>query len=237
MSRDHEQESTTHEAELREMLGRRESKPFATGFYYDVFKIRDGEGRPAGKVAKVFRTDRPERRVTWEQHVDTIEADHRFCVERYGEFVPPTDFVRIPTPGGERPFQFVAVQEDFSQTVSVKSYLAELGDKNLPPQVYERLRRLIEMLEATIDREGKILESFDLLGEKKDVVIDQESGRVLLLDTNNVLERGTGYEYELWQGTVQQDPRLRDQMENRERLMRKLKNARQVLERYKPIAV
>ena len=233
MQRNYEQESPAHEAQLRETVARRESKPFAAGFYYDVYKVRDGEGRPAGKVAKIFRTDRPERGVSWEQHADTIEADHRFCADHYPDFVPQTEFVRIPTPGGERPFQFAAVQEDASQTISVKNYLAELGDRNLPPEIYERLSQLLTQLEETLDREGKIPESFDLLGEKKDVVIDPQSGRVLLLDTNNVLERGTGHEFETWQGIVQEQPNLRDRMENRERTMRKLATARRTLEKYR----
>lgn len=231
---DRGRESFANETQLREMVARRESKSFAAGFYYDVFKIRDAEGRPTGKVAKVFRVDRPERGVSWEKQVETIEADHRFCAAEYSEFIPTTDFVRLPTPGSERPFQFVAIQEDFSQSVSVKNYLAELGDKNLPPKIYDQLSQLLTKLETTLDQKGKILESFDLLGEKKDVVIDPKTNRVLLLDTNNVLERGTGYEFETWQGTLSEDPKLKNCLELRERTMRKLDTARQTLERYRP---
>lgn len=220
--------------EFERGYGSRESQPFAQGFYYDVYRLTDPRGIPTDKVAKVFTIrDRDPRNVDWDTFTRAIEADHAFCVAHFAEFVPHTTFMRQPSAGVNKPYEFMALQENLERAVPIKEYCASRGDNKLDATIYERVVTLLDRLQTTLDREGKIPEVLDLLGEKRDVVIDPSTGRVILLDTNNVVYRGTDHEFERWQMEVSSDPELKQKIDNRVRLMHKLDAARKEIEKYK----
>lgn len=222
--------------EFRHGYGSREPQPFAQGFYYDVYRMTDPRGAPIDTVAKVFTMrDRDPRSVPWDTFTRAIETDHAFCVTHFAEFVPQTTFVRTPSADVNKLYDFMALQENLERAVAMKEYLASRGDGKLDAVVYERIMTLLDRLQTTLDREGKIPEVLDLLGEKRDVVIDPSTGRVLLLDTNNVVYRGTDHEFLRWQMELGSNPELKQKIDNRTRFMRRLAAIRKEVEKYKPL--
>ncbi|GEM_PF-5124974 len=215
----------------------REAKPFAEGFYYDVFRVTDAAGTPTDKVAKVFTIRDPRRTdVDWETFTRAIEADHAFCVRHFATFVPSTTFVRVPTSDSSKPFEFVALQENYEHAIPVAEYLTGLGSEKMDPETYAAFVDFLDCFTKTLDREGRVPEIPDFLGKKRDLIVDPKTKHVLFLDTNNVAHRGTDHEFEKWQLEVSHDPELKQAIDNRVRIMKKLSAARTEVEKHKPFS-
>ena len=213
-----EREHQPREEVLRDFVTRREPKPFTKGgFYFDVHRI------PAsGKVAKMVRMDRPERTRDPQAFAAHLAREQEFCAKQYPDFVVPAEVVFMPVPANSDMAEIAVVQEDLSGTTPVNEYLAG-GARS---EMRAELDAYLDALEATLDREGKIPESFDPLSPKGDVVVDTAGGRVILLDTNNILDVGTVDDYLEWRGRLASEPALRDRIVNRDRIVQKISAAR-----------
>lgn len=208
---------------LEETLARREAMPSHAGFYFDVYRAPG-----TGSVVKMLRMDRPERLRNFDAMTKQMQADHEYCRRQLGTFIPETSMAVVQSESTAAS-QFVEIQEDLSLAIPLKRFFEEHTKESVLIGVAEQVSTYIDRIETMLNQTGRIPESFDPFGTKHDVVYDEASNRVLLIDTDNVLSVGSVDDYLDWQGRVGAEPELRECMIHHDRVRKKITAARAFL--------